>query len=197
MLVTQLCPILCNPKNCCSQGSPVHGISQARILEWVSNSFSRGSSQHGDGTWVSCIAGRFFTIWATREAHNQSFFFVFNDNFKVVRCYCLCYFYYIWQLGMLKTLFLQYCIHLQILNTMTIENLVLFQIYKFQKSILTYQLLRKHTFKWSGVVCWTPNLFEKKNQFLTCSVTETHTYIFGNKLIYSQMRSMRMLGKLY
>ena len=124
-------------------------------------------------------------------------FFVFNDNFKVVRCYCLCYFYYIWQLSMLKTLFLQYYIHLQILNTMTIENLVLFQIYKFPKSILTYQLLRKHTFKSSGMVCWTPNIFGKKNQFLTCSVTETHTYIFGNKLIYSQMRSMRMLGKLY
>ena len=39
-----------------------------RILEWVAFPFSRGSSQHRDQTQVSCIAGRFFTIWATREA---------------------------------------------------------------------------------------------------------------------------------
>ena len=44
-------------------------ILQARILEWVAISFSRGSSQPRDGTWVSCIAGRLFTTWATREAH--------------------------------------------------------------------------------------------------------------------------------
>ena len=44
-----------------------HGISQSRILEWVAISFSRGSSGPRDWTWVSCIAGRFFTNWATRE----------------------------------------------------------------------------------------------------------------------------------
>ena len=44
------------------------GIFQARILEWVAIPFSRGSSQPRDWTQVSCIAGRFFTIWATREA---------------------------------------------------------------------------------------------------------------------------------
>ena len=49
-------------------GSSVHGISQARILEWVAIFFSRGSSQPRDQNWISCIAGRFFTIWATREA---------------------------------------------------------------------------------------------------------------------------------
>ena len=38
------------------------------MQDWVAISFSRGSSWHGDWTWVSCIAGRFFTIWATREA---------------------------------------------------------------------------------------------------------------------------------
>ena len=48
-------------------GSSVHGISQARILEWVAISFSRGSSQPRDQIWVSCIAGRFFTNWATRK----------------------------------------------------------------------------------------------------------------------------------
>ena len=50
------------------QGSSVHGISQARILEWVAISFSRGSSWPRNWTYVSCIARRFFTIWATREA---------------------------------------------------------------------------------------------------------------------------------
>ena len=48
--------------------SSVHGILQARVLEWVAISLSRGSSQHRDQTQVSCITGRFFTIWATRQA---------------------------------------------------------------------------------------------------------------------------------
>ena len=48
-------------------GSSVHGILQPRILEWVANFFSRGSTQPRDWTWVSCIAERFFTIWTTRE----------------------------------------------------------------------------------------------------------------------------------
>ena len=46
----------------------VHGILQARILEWVAFPFSRGSSQPRDQTQVSHIAGGFFTSWATREA---------------------------------------------------------------------------------------------------------------------------------
>ena len=46
----------------------VHGILQARILEWVAFPFSRGSSQHRDQTQVYSIAERFFTSWATREA---------------------------------------------------------------------------------------------------------------------------------
>ena len=48
-------------------GSSVHGILQARILEWVAILFSRGVFPT-QGTWVSCIAGRFFNVWATREA---------------------------------------------------------------------------------------------------------------------------------
>ena len=47
-------------------GSSVHGILQARILEWVATPFSRGSSRSRDQTWVSCAVGRFFTIWTTR-----------------------------------------------------------------------------------------------------------------------------------
>ena len=53
--------------DCSLPGSSVHGISQARILEWVSISFSRASSQPRDRTQVYCIAGRLFTGWATRE----------------------------------------------------------------------------------------------------------------------------------
>ena len=68
VLVTQSHPILCNPLYCSLPGSSVHGIFQARILEWVAISSSRASSLPRDWTWVSFIAGRFFTIWATREA---------------------------------------------------------------------------------------------------------------------------------
>ena len=60
--VTQSCPSLCDPMD-----YTVHGILQARILEWVAFPFSRGSSQPRDWTQVSCITGRFFTSWATRE----------------------------------------------------------------------------------------------------------------------------------
>ena len=53
----------------CSQlSSSVRGILQARILEWIAVPFSGGSSQLRDLTWVSCIAGRFLTVWATRAA---------------------------------------------------------------------------------------------------------------------------------
>ena len=59
---------LCNSLDSDPLGSSVHGILQARILEWVAIFFSRGSSQLRDRTWVSCTAGTFFTNWATREA---------------------------------------------------------------------------------------------------------------------------------
>ena len=59
---------LCDPMDCSPPGSSVHEVFQARILERVAISFSMGSSQSRDQTQVSCIAGRFFTIWATREA---------------------------------------------------------------------------------------------------------------------------------
>ena len=55
------------PIHCSPPGYSVHGILQARILEWVVIPFSKGFSQPRDWTWVSHIAGRFFTIWATRE----------------------------------------------------------------------------------------------------------------------------------
>ena len=58
VLVAQLCQTFYNPIDCSPPGSSVHGILQARILEWVAIPFSRGSFYPRDGTWVSCIAGR-------------------------------------------------------------------------------------------------------------------------------------------
>ena len=66
-LVTQPCSTLCDPMDCSLPGSSVHGILQARILEWVALPFPRGSSQPRDRIQVSLIEGRFFTIWAIRE----------------------------------------------------------------------------------------------------------------------------------
>ena len=60
--------LFATPWTVAHSGSSVHGILQARILEWVAISFSRGSSQLRDQTWVSCIAGRRFILWANREA---------------------------------------------------------------------------------------------------------------------------------
>ena len=67
-LVAKLCSTLNDPMDCSLPGSSVHGILQVRILEWVAIPFSRGSSWPRNQTQVSCIAGRFFTNWATREA---------------------------------------------------------------------------------------------------------------------------------
>ena len=63
VLVAQSCLTLCDPTDC---SSSVHGILQARILEWVAILFARGSSWPRDQIQVSCTAGRFFTIWATK-----------------------------------------------------------------------------------------------------------------------------------
>ena len=70
---------LCNPMDCSLPGSSIHEILQASILEWIDIS-SPGRYQYPllqgifptrDQTWVSCFAGRFFTIWATREAQGM------------------------------------------------------------------------------------------------------------------------------
>ena len=91
VLVTQLCPTLCDPMDCSPPGSSVHEIFQARILEWVAISFSRGSSQPRDRTWVSRTAGKFFTNWATREAQSLAhlltkFPFLFLPIVKLLNC---------------------------------------------------------------------------------------------------------------
>ena len=58
----QSCPTLCDPMDCSPPGSSVYGIFQARVLEWVAISFSRGSSQPRDQIQVPCTAGRRFTV---------------------------------------------------------------------------------------------------------------------------------------
>ena len=65
--VAQSCLTLCNPMDCSLPCSSIHRIFQARVLEWVAISFSRGSSRPRDWTQVSCIAGRHLPVWATRE----------------------------------------------------------------------------------------------------------------------------------
>ena len=74
--LAQSCPALCGPVDCSPPDSSVHRILQARILEWVAISFSRGSSQSRDPSWVSCTPDGFFSIWATTEAHKCSDLFL-------------------------------------------------------------------------------------------------------------------------
>ena len=66
---TQSRPAVCNPMDCRPPGSSVHGISQARTLEWVAISFSRGSSQPRGQTHISCLSCRWILYhYATWEA---------------------------------------------------------------------------------------------------------------------------------
>ena len=73
--ITQSYPTVCDPMDCSPSDSSVHGILQARTLERVAISFSRGSSWPRDQTQVSCIAGRFFPVWATREPGSTIYLF--------------------------------------------------------------------------------------------------------------------------
>ena len=88
--VAQSCLTLCDPIN-----STVHGILQVRILEWVALPFPRGSSQSRDQTQVSCIAGRFFTSWATEKPKKtgvgslsllQGIFLTLESNQGLLHC---------------------------------------------------------------------------------------------------------------
>ena len=92
-LVAQSCPTLCDPMDCSPLGSSVHGISQARILEWVAICFSRGSSPPRDRTWVSCITGQFFFFfffnhWATREARRKAWWTFIKKTNQIISWTC-------------------------------------------------------------------------------------------------------------
>ena len=103
--VAQWCPTLCDPVDCSLPGSSIHGILQARILEWVAISFSRGSSRRRDRTQVSHIGGRRFNLWATREAPIMNkagiksgfcvdiSFQLLWINVRVSNCWITCYTY--------------------------------------------------------------------------------------------------------
>ena len=80
--ISQSCPTLCNPMDCSPPGSSVHGIFQARMLEWVAISFSRGSFPPRDRTWVSHIPGRCFNLWATREARKELYDYITTGTIK-------------------------------------------------------------------------------------------------------------------
>ena len=71
--LSRVCLFATSWSECSLPDFSVHGIFQARVLEWVAISFSRRSSWLRDWTWVSRIVGRRFTIWATREVHYQDF----------------------------------------------------------------------------------------------------------------------------
>ena len=96
VLVTQSRSTLCDAMGCFLPGSSVHGIRQARILEWVTTLFSRGSSQPRDQIRVSCIAGRFFTFWVTRENLFQKYSFLEliltfpGNNLIIHQTFCHC-----------------------------------------------------------------------------------------------------------
>ena len=68
MLVAPSCPTLCKPIDCSPPSSSIHGIPQARILEWVAIPFSRGCSWLRDWTRVSCMGRWILYHWASREA---------------------------------------------------------------------------------------------------------------------------------
>ena len=74
MLVTQSCPTLCDPRYCSPQGSSLHGILQARVLEWVAIPFSRGPSPPRDGTQISCRTCRQILYCLSYQVHRQVIF---------------------------------------------------------------------------------------------------------------------------
>ena len=84
VLVAQFCPTLHDSMDYSPPDSSVHGVFQAKILEWVAMPSSRRSSWPTDWTWVSCIAGRFFTVWATRETFScvQFSWLVMSDSLR-------------------------------------------------------------------------------------------------------------------
>ena len=114
--VAQSCPTLSDPIDCSPPGFSVNGIFQARVLEWgaiasklsiikelawVAIAFSKGPSQPRNWTQVSCLAGRFFTIWATKEVpvikvpttktglRKTTYFYIFKLLFNLQKLQCL------------------------------------------------------------------------------------------------------------
>jgi len=83
--VTKSCSTLCDPMDCSPPGSSVHGIFQARIVEWVAISYSSRPSQPRDRTHVSFIAGGFFTTEPPVKPHPSLYFCVYSISFLKVK----------------------------------------------------------------------------------------------------------------
>ena len=83
--VAQSCLTLCDPVDYSHPGSSVYEILQARIWERVAISFCKGSPPPRDQAQVSCIVGRFFTVWATKEG----IFFGFGVSWSMAKFYLI------------------------------------------------------------------------------------------------------------
>ena len=86
-ICAQSCPTLWDSMDCSLPGSSFHGISQARVLEWVAISFSRGSSLPRDQTHISCIGRWVLYCWATREA--PKFLIGLNESLTPLTCWTM------------------------------------------------------------------------------------------------------------
>ena len=82
--VAQSCPTLCKPMGCSPPGSSVRGILQARTLEWGCHFLLQGSSRPTNWTRLSCIAGRRFTLWATRGSPQISIMPAVNTTYGYI-----------------------------------------------------------------------------------------------------------------
>ena len=98
--VAQLCPTLCYPMNCSPPGSSVHGLLQARILEWVAISSFRESSPPSDQTSISCMGRQVFYHWTTREANQRVS--VHPNSYFVLRTLTLGLSEGVWSMGCLN-----------------------------------------------------------------------------------------------
>ena len=137
VLVAHSCPDICDPLDCSPPGSSVHGIFQARILEWVAIPFSRGSSQPRDWTQVSCMSGRFFTIWATRETQQcrASYFDVLVDHVHFL--FEKCFFSYFANFSFMLFAFLM----LSCINCLGILDITPYQSYHLQVNMLSFHFV--------------------------------------------------------
>ena len=147
--VAQSCPTLCDPVDCSLPGSSIHGILWARILEWVAISFSRISSWAREAR-ISLIAGRRFTVWATREAWTKTYIknkSKIKGNFKEILFVHIC-----WEI-------------IKFFNIKEVStNKFLIEKYLGYK----YEINRKTD--WWQYVCYFAKFYENKmnNQFFKC-----------------------------
>jgi len=153
----------CDPMDCSLPDSSVHGISQARILEWVAISFFRGSAQPRDQTCVSCIGRWILYLWITRivSAQRNSNFSFFSYGWVIFHCVCVCvcvcisilYAFICWGsfysfLGSFYSYFPFYCLFLtmkvfshRILNVFTLwQNYLEFKILVIYITLYKYRL---------------------------------------------------------